>query len=116
MENTEINNQEAISKRKFNNLSLTSFIISLVMLALFFVGMPFLGTYFLHPSENYRYVILIIVLCVCLVATLIGLTLGILGIKKRKNPFGLASIVINSLDSLGNLVMLIFLIYIQLAQ
>ncbi len=113
MENTEINNQEAISKRKFNNLSLTSFIISLVMLALFFVGMPFLGTYFLLPSDNYKYVIVIGVLSVILIATLIGLTLGILGIKKRKNPFGLASIVINSFVSLANLVMIIFLTYIQ---
>ncbi|MHA1125529.1 MAG: hypothetical protein ACTSO7_04290 [Candidatus Heimdallarchaeota archaeon] len=112
----EIEKHMAISKRKFNNLSLTAFIISIVLLTVFFVCMPFLGTYFLRPSGNYMYVILIVVLCVILVATIIGLILGILGIKQRRNPLGLASIVINSVVLLANLGMIIFLIYIQITR
>jgi len=109
-------NQKVVSKRKFNNLSLSAFIISLVMLVLFFVGMPFLGTYFLRPSKNYMYVYLIIVLSAIWLVTLIGLILGIFGIKKRRNPLAIASIVINSFVLATNLGMIIVLIYIQVTQ
>ncbi|MHA1356375.1 MAG: hypothetical protein ACTSXA_06580 [Candidatus Heimdallarchaeota archaeon] len=96
--------------------SLTSFIISLITIILFFVGMPFLGTYFLHPSENYKYVFLIIFLSVLLVTNLIGLIFGIVGIRKGKNPYNTTGIIINTIGFIANLGMMIFLVYIQFSS
>ncbi|MGC9778127.1 MAG: hypothetical protein HZR80_02680 [Candidatus Heimdallarchaeota archaeon] len=105
-----------ITERRNKLFSLTSFVSSLATAIIFFVGMPFLGTYFLHPYEEYKFVFLIIFLSILLAVSLVGLIFGVIAIRIRRNPYNLTGIIVNSFVLIANLGMTIFLIYIQLTH
>jgi CBS domain containing-hemolysin-like protein len=108
--------QLALKERKKKQWSLTSLIIGIFSILTFFVIMPFLGTYLLHPSEQFKYVVLVVFLGILLIITLVGFIFGILSLKMGKNALNLSGLIINSFIFLANLGMTVFIIYIQIFQ